>query len=827
MSITPQNDGVVHTSNNGNGNNNGNANNNNSNNNGANAGRDFLGELQARAMIDAAESGDSEAGAVDFLGPMMRRKSIIILMALVGAGIGYLMYRRETPTYMSSLRFMLWTKNPPVIAHGEPITPAVSLPKQQILITSQTIIDRAVAKGKLTELETFKNNPFPSGMLKSMIGVKPVTNAAETLELSCRGLVAADLPSILDAVLGAYKDFLDDSSRNSGTESSQLLELLLQRTGEQRRKDEFRYNELQTILRITGEDLMSQNVNPFADRQESVERSLADRMRELKDVQVKVGEIERAEATVDPNTKIGLLHILAMKAEQFLKFGSSHNSADVNERVEIERRYLARIEDASNQIDTIDNQMTELRRDYGEKHPNILRLKSKLGEYERQRDKFQKALVDLQHEDVKIKAEAKEQSKVQGSQLSDLQRQVIELYKLSLESEFINLRSSIESLEQERNALMTNEAENRQLIAEFNLLRSKIAQKETKDDQVLDRLTALSVQSSFNTTRVEEIDRPVQGAKVSPILTNYILFSMLIGGFVGTALAILVDRADMSFRNPYEIFQKMKVPVLCKVPNISKSKVKHDFNCSPTLVTAIDPRSAAAEAFRSCRTAMLFFANHSGAKTYLVSSPSAGDGKSTTVSNLAVSLSQSGKRVCLLDCDLRRPRQHQHFGVSLKPGLIDISTGKSTLEEAIRPTFVENLSIVTSGGHPDNPGEFVVSPKFQEILSSLRDRFDIVLIDSPPLLPVADATSLSTQVDGTLLVFRIRKGVVLASTKARELLELVHAKMLGVIVNGVDQNPYYSEYGGYNYTGYSGYNYAADRYYERQVKEYAETSGEA
>ncbi len=298
----------------------------------------------------------------------------------------------------------------------------------------------------------------------------------------------------------------------------------------------------------------------------------------------------------------------------------------------------------------------------------------------------------------------------------------------------------------------------------------------------------------------------------------------MVGGLIGTALALLVDRADMTFRNPYEIFQKMKVPVICKVPNISKTKVKHNLPCGPTLITAIDPRSAAAEAFRAARTAMLFFSNHTGAKTFLVSSPSAGDGKSTTVSNLAVSLAQSGKRVCLLDCDLRRPRQHKHFGVDLKPGLLDAGEKAIDLDSAIKPTFQENLSIVTSGGHPDNPGEFVVSPKFREVLSALRERFDIVLLDSPPLLPVADATSLSTQVDGVLLVFRIRKGVVLASTKARELLDLVHARTLGVIVNGVDQNPYYSEYGGYGYTGYNSYGYGADAYYERQVKEYAESS---
>ncbi len=820
MSITPPNDdGLKHA-------NGSSVNGSSMNGNGQAGGRDFLAELQARAMIEA-DSSEDDGGSVDFLGPMMRRKSIIILMALIGALIGYLMYRREVPVYASSLRLMLWTQIPPVIANGEPVTPAVSIPKQQALITSQAILDRAIRKGKLDELETFKNNPFPVGLLKGMLGVRPVATQTDALELSCRGQNAEDLPKILDAVLAAYREFLEDSTKTMGAESTRLLEQLLEKTSEQRRKDEFRFNELQNELRITGDDLLSQSANPYADRLRFVESEKANKTREWSEVRSRVNEITAAEAKESAEERGLALRVIAMKAEKYMMFGTSTNSSDVNDRAQMVSRTQAKIEEVESRIASYEQAIEELGRTSGEKHPTIERIRFRLENAKKEKLRFEATMNELKDDEVREKEQKKAQDPTRNFQLTESQALNITLYKIALESEFFSLKSEIEALDQEYNALAANEAENRQKIAEFNFLRTKIAQKENKDDQVVDRLTAISVSTGYNTTRVDEIDRPLQGAKVAPNLTTYMIFSMVLGALIGTALAVLVDRADMAFRNPYEIFQKMKVPVLCKVPNIAKSKVKSDLPCGPTLITALDPRSAAAESFRACRTAMLFFANHSGAKTFLLSSPSAGDGKSTTVSNLAVSLSQSGKRVCLLDCDLRRPRQHQHFGVSLKPGLIDVASGKSTMEEAIRPTFMENLSLVTSGGHPENPGEFVVSPKFREILADLRNRFDVVLIDSPPLLPVADATSLSTQVDGTLLVFRIRKGVVLASTKARELLDLVHAKVLGVIVNGVDQNPYYSEYGGYNYSGYSGYSYAADRYYERQVKEYAETVDEA
>jgi polysaccharide biosynthesis transport protein len=820
MSITPPNDdGLKHA-------NGSSVNGSSVNGNGQGGGRDFLAELQARAMIES-DSSEDDGGSVDFLGPMMRRKSIIILLSLMGALIGYLMYRREIPVYASSLRLMLWTQMPPVIANGEPVTPAVSIPKQQALITSQTILDRAIRKGKLDELETFKNNPFPVGLLKGMISVRPVASQTDALELSCRGKNAEDLPKILDAVLGAYREFLDDSTKTMGAESTQLLEDLLEKTSTQRRLDQVRFNELQNELRITGDDLLAQTANPYADRLRFVESEKANKNRALGEVRSRVNEVTAAEGKVNLEERTLAMRVIAMKAEKFMMFGSNTNSSDVSERVDMVRRTQAKIEDADQRISVLEQSISEWTRNFSDNHPTILLARGRLQTFQKEKLRLETALKEIKESEDRQKEEKKLQDPQKTGQLTESQALNVLLYKIALESEFNSLRSDLETLDQEYNDLAQNEAANRQKIAEFNFLRTKIAQKETKDDQLVDRLTAISVSTGYNTTRVEEIDRPLQGAKVAPNLTTYMIFSMVLGALIGTALAVLVDRADMAFRNPYEIFQKMKVPVLCKVPNIVKSKVKTDLPCGPTLITAIDPRSSAAEAFRSCRTAMLFFANHSGAKTFLLSSPSAGDGKSTTVSNLAVSLSQSGKRVCLLDCDLRRPRQHQHFGVSLKPGLIDVESGKSTIDEAIRPTFLENLSIVTSGGHPENPGEFVVSPKFREILAELRNRFDVVLIDSPPLLPVADATSLSTQVDGTLLVFRIRKGVVLASTKARELLDLVHAKVLGVIVNGVDQNPYYSEYGGYNYSGYSGYTYAADRYYERQIKEYADTVDES
>ena len=148
--------------------------------------------------------------------------------------------------------------------------------------------------------------------------------------------------------------------------------------------------------------------------------------------------------------------------------------------------------------------------------------------------------------------------------------------------------------------------------------------------------------------------------------------------------------------------------------------------------------------------------------------------------------------------------------------------GESSLDEALRPCeFQNNLTLLTTGGRPKNPGELVASNGFADMITELRSRFDIVLIDSPPVIPVADATSLSAVVDGIVLVLRIRRGVILSARKAKERLDMVQANLMGVVVNGMDENIYYNEYGTY-YRGayYSGYNYG--RYYDRQYSDYSD-----
>jgi tyrosine-protein kinase Etk/Wzc len=193
-------------------------------------------------------------------------------------------------------------------------------------------------------------------------------------------------------------------------------------------------------------------------------------------------------------------------------------------------------------------------------------------------------------------------------------------------------------------------------------------------------------------------------------------------------------------------------------------------------------------------------------KSILITSSGPKEGKSTTAANLAIALAQAGNKVVLIDGDLRRPVVHSIFGMDKEDGLTNHFMGTLSYKKLARKTIIDNLSIITSGVLPPNPSELLASEKMQELLSQLQDDYDIILVDSPPIIAVTDAAILSTKVDGTILVVSSGQTNRDAIQRARDLLENVDARILGVLLNGVDLQGMYGSYYYYYYYHYY-YNY--------------------
>ena len=200
------------------------------------------------------------------------------------------------------------------------------------------------------------------------------------------------------------------------------------------------------------------------------------------------------------------------------------------------------------------------------------------------------------------------------------------------------------------------------------------------------------------------------------------------------------------------------------------------------LVTLTDPRSPASEAYRTLRTNLQFASLDKPVHTILITGVEAGDGKSTTLANLAVVMAQAGKIVIVIDCDLRRPTLHKVFGLSSEPGLTNAILDSAGYV-ALQKTTVEGLRLVASGPLPPNPSELLGSRHFEEILSRLAKEADILLLDAPPIVAVSDAAVLATKVDGVILVVNAGKTKRDLARRAKSLLEKVNAHILGVVLN--------------------------------------------
>jgi capsular exopolysaccharide synthesis family protein len=215
------------------------------------------------------------------------------------------------------------------------------------------------------------------------------------------------------------------------------------------------------------------------------------------------------------------------------------------------------------------------------------------------------------------------------------------------------------------------------------------------------------------------------------------------------------------------------------------------------LVTLSEPDSAAAEAFRTLRTSLMFSLVDSPPKAILLTSAGKEEGKSTTCANLAVTLAQAQKNVLVVDCDLRRPTVHKIFGLRNFEGMTDVLTGEREAHDVVQ-TPLKNLNVITVGPLPPNPTELLSSRRFAGFLELVRESYDYVLVDAPPIGLVSDPTIVATQADGVLLVLNSQKARKKEVRQAVRSLEAVGARVLGTVINNA--RPPRGDYYRYGYS---------------------------
>lgn len=373
-----------------------------------------------------------------------------------------------------------------------------------------------------------------------------------------------------------------------------------------------------------------------------------------------------------------------------------------------------------------------------------------------------------------------------------------------VEERLLKLRNSIQETEAEIERL-ENTFESLVSAREIAEAEAQIAALESKLntlDANYGALLATTQQGAVNTLSVIEPASLPRYPMSSGLMTNVLLAAM-VGMVLAAAGAYLIEYIDDTFKQTEDVTNVLDLSTLGTIP-LSEDNDTSDG--SPVLLK--DDRAFFAEAYRMLRTNLQFASVGRDLEVLLVSSPSEGEGKSTTVANLGAALAKIGKSVVLVDADLRRPRLHQIFRLVNNVGLTTALLGdERNYEHLLHKTTVPGLRVLTAGPLPPNPAELLDSQRMRQLIAELKAQADIVILDSPPVTLVSDTAILATQADGVLLVLRHGKTRRELAKRAVKTLRQVNAYFAGVVLNGVPLK----SIAGYNYNyGYS-YGYTATR----------------
>ncbi len=333
--------------------------------------------------------------------------------------------------------------------------------------------------------------------------------------------------------------------------------------------------------------------------------------------------------------------------------------------------------------------------------------------------------------------------------------------------------------------------------------------------------------------RIEEVSIIAPAiAPSTPINGSNVTMNLMIGGLMGCFLGIVLafgrESFDTSIGTIEGVEEFLKVPVLGIIPQLDHKVLKEmaletlppDTPPSAAeslskLICLLDPKSVLSESLRSLRTNIQFASLDRRVKSIIFTSAALGEGKSTCVINLAITMAQEGIKVLLVDADLRKPIVHQRLGIEREPGLVDALLGTTSWRSYVRSATdlmlgtvgvdrflstpgLDNLHVITSGSESGNPNEFLNITKIKALIAEMQEDYDIVLIDTPPILPVTDAVAFSSRVDGTILVYQVGRIGRNALKRAKFLLDHAQANVLGVVLTNV-KSEVTPEYGLYRY----------------------------
>lgn len=389
------------------------------------------------------------------------------------------------------------------------------------------------------------------------------------------------------------------------------------------------------------------------------------------------------------------------------------------------------------------------------------------------------------------------------SQIAELDKQIaaeVDVVKRSMQANYRATVAHEAELERQVAMVKTDVLDLQGRSINYTILEREVETNRQLYDALLQRYKEIGITSSIDANNISIVDTAlVPGGPYKPNMRRNVTMAAMVGLILGVLLAFVFEFLDDTLKRPDELEKHLGVPVLGVIPKLDGE--------SPDEALA-DPRSAFSESYRSVRTSLQFATESGVPKCLLVTSPSAGEGKTTTALSLARHFAQLGRRVLLIDCDLRNPSLHRVLGSDNAVGLSNYLAGNINPAAAIRPTKTLRLTFIPSGPLPPNPAELLAGPKMMSMLALACEKFDQVIIDGPPVMGLADSPILSNLASGTLIVVEAGSTRIATAKAALKRLIGARAHIIGALLTKYDAKVagygYGGDYGGYHYYAYGG-----------------------
>jgi len=682
---------------------------------------------EATASISLREYGD-----------ILRRRRVIILQTFVIVLVaGVLITLFQQPVYQASARLILQPPSYTVnLANNDPLAEIFGLsnkysPQTQVeLLKSKKI--RTLAAGKMT-----------SGKGLQGYNVSIVEGGTSIVEIVAEGDDPNAVSETANNVLNAFiEDSLEEGSgrlKNASAEANANLK----RWNAEKDKAERDLLEFQTKNKVS----MIQS--------------------ETEQMQTTLGEV--TQTYLGQISQVNYLTTRIAEVQKWLKEHAGQQTEKALPSILMDPNFNS----MERNIAEKEAELAAKAGDFGENSDVIVSLKSQLAQLKRFRDNYKKNF-----------------EKGGGNQVFKAS------YK-SYQEELEKLRIDLASLRIAAQPNATKIEELKTRLASVPNYASKIAEFEQKRAFALEQIkyfttTKQNIDLRLNTKAdgshvIEEA--PVPSEPVRPKKPQNILFSCLLGVFLGLCIALLQELLDDRINSPEEAERVLRLPNLGHVPLVEEEGLR--------LIRDISTFSPLMESYRSLRTNINFAAVGSEMRSIVVTSSVPAEGKSTTAANLAMAMALDGKRVIIVDADLRRPSLHKLFRTDSSPGLTDVLVGTHEIEHVVRSSGVENVSVIPAGSPPPNPSELLGSARMVELIGRLQEVADVVLFDTPPTLAVADSVVLASRTDGVLLVIGYGETKKANSKKALDHLRRANARVLGTVLNrveGPNSGYYYGKY---------------------------------